>query len=350
MINSLGLEYLYENDNEYEMKEKIINELRYMKYPHLKRDFDIHSNFEFCSELKQFYVIITRPRTFLLFYEEKANEHFSFFIRMINNKIFKYIRDNFFIDIIVDFYKSRDMLIDNKTQMKIRGDKTFEEGKYYEAAYFYSKAGEKLLEKHAKIYYNYNILKDEKKTNKNKLSDEDIRSLSYEVLNFIRDLKRHPGIFDDIYNIEAFCFVNIGDYKKAIDIYENKLLFYEVGEIYFNFIEDFEKAFIYYSKTCNYFKAIESLNKSDKKDRKKKLFEFINKKEIYNQMGLSEYFNYYKENINELFILESEPKRKIKDIFKSDENDDNKKDNTDENNNGEGDNKKEGENLANKIE
>ena len=175
LINSLGLEYLYENDNEYEMKEKIINELRYMKYPNLKRDFDIHSNFEFCSELKQFYVIITRPRTFLLFYEEKANEHFSFFIRMINNKIIKYIRDNFFIDIIVDFYKSRDMLIDNKTQMKIRGDKTFEEGKYYEAAYFYSKAGEKLLEKHAKIYYNYNILKDEKKTNKNKLSDEDIR-------------------------------------------------------------------------------------------------------------------------------------------------------------------------------
>ena len=190
LINSLGLENLYTNNTEDEIKEKIINELRYMKYPHLKKDFDIHSNFEFCSELKQFYVIITRPRTFLLFYEEKANEYFQFFNRMIKNGIINYISDDSFIEIIMDFYRENKMICENKGQMKNLGDRAFKEGKYYEASFFYSKTDEVLLEKHAKIYYNYNILKDEKKTSKNKLSNDEIKDLSYEVLNYIKELKK----------------------------------------------------------------------------------------------------------------------------------------------------------------
>ena len=41
----------------------------------------MHKHFAFCTELKQFYVIITRPRTFLLFYEESNCRYiYDFFI------------------------------------------------------------------------------------------------------------------------------------------------------------------------------------------------------------------------------------------------------------------------------
>ena len=34
-------------------------------------------------------------------------------------------------------------------------------------------------------------------------------------------------------------------------------MFYEVGEIYFKLLNDFENAFTYYSLSCKYSKAIE---------------------------------------------------------------------------------------------
>mgnify|MGYP003430202878 CR=1 FL=1 len=51
----------------------IINEKKNYIYPKKKEDFtfDIHKYFEFCTELKKFYVLISRPKTFLLFYEDK---------------------------------------------------------------------------------------------------------------------------------------------------------------------------------------------------------------------------------------------------------------------------------------
>ena len=190
LISSLDLQYAYENNNDEEIKNKIIDELSFFKYPHLIKDFDIHSNFEFCSELKQFYVIVTRPRTFLLFYEERANENFSFFNRMINNRIIEKPTSNIhYVDTIMNFYKSKSMLIDNRTKMKLKGDAAFEEGKFFDAAYFYSKSGEEILEKKSKIYYNYNILLDEKKNGKNNLSPNEIETMAYEVLNYIKDLK-----------------------------------------------------------------------------------------------------------------------------------------------------------------
>ena len=71
-----------------------------------------------------------------------------------------------------------------------------------------------------------------------------------------------------------------------------------------------------------------------------RLFEYINKPEIFNKMGLSEYFNCYKDNIKTLFNLASEPKRKTKNIFNKDEKDNIDKDiNSDE----EGDNDEEKE-------
>ena len=223
LVESLGLNQFYADNNEEQIKNKIINELYNKKYPKLKKDFDIHSNFEFCSELKQFYVIITRPRTFLLFYEDKINEFFPFFKKMRDNGTIDFINDNSYINIIMNFYIRNQMIITNRAQMRIRGDQAFNAGHYYNAAYFYSKAGENLLEKHAKIYYNYNILKDEIKNNKNNISSDGIENMSCEILNYIQELNKCiPKIFYDDDNIEAFCYICIEKYDEAIKIYKKK--------------------------------------------------------------------------------------------------------------------------------
>ena len=130
--------------------------------------------------------------------------------------------------------------------------------------------------------------------------------MSYEILNYIQDLKKSgEQIFFDNENIEAFCQINIGNYDKAIKIYKNKGMFNEVGETYFNKVNDYEKAFIYYSKANNISKAIESLETSTEKGHLIRLFDYINKKEIATNLGLSEYFNCYKRKIIQLFNLES---------------------------------------------
>ena len=59
LIKNLKLDKLYKTTDNKKIKEKIINELKSIKYPLLKTEFDIHLNFDFCAELKQFYVIIT---------------------------------------------------------------------------------------------------------------------------------------------------------------------------------------------------------------------------------------------------------------------------------------------------
>ena len=131
LVNSLGLEKLYKNNNEEKIRKKIINELKCMKYPFLKSEFDVHTNFDFCSELKQFYVIITRPRTFLLFFEERDIQNFAFLNRMINNGIIKDLsqnrNNNNYIDEIIDYYEANNMLCKNKQEMKRFGDKKFNE-------------------------------------------------------------------------------------------------------------------------------------------------------------------------------------------------------------------------------
>ena len=47
LVISLKLEQFYLNMGESEIKNKIINEIKNMKYPDLKNEFDIHSNFDF---------------------------------------------------------------------------------------------------------------------------------------------------------------------------------------------------------------------------------------------------------------------------------------------------------------
>ena len=318
LVNSLGLDKFYTNDSEERIKDKIINELRCMKYPFLKSEFDIHTNFDFCSELKQFYVIITRPRTFLLFYEERNCQNFSFFNRMINNGIIKDLSQNRnnrnYIDEIIDYYEVNNMLCKNKKEMKKFGDRKFIEERYEDAAYFYGKAGEENYQKKAKIYLNYKILKEEKRNHK--LSWAELKELNCEIINYINDLKNlKKRIFEDVDNIEAFCYLNLEEYEKAIKLYIGKFMYNEVGEINFDKIHDYEKAFKYYKKGWNIPKAIKSLEKSEEKGHFIRLFEYLNNRNICINLGLSEYYNNYKKYISNLFINCYSKKRYIRNIF-----------------------------------
>ena len=410
LIKSLGLYQFYENNNEDEIKDKIINELICMKYPSLKCEFDIHKYFDFCSELKQFYVIITRPRTFLLFYEKKNISYFSFFRRMIkngiitdlghndnilnniinnnainyehnninnesknvdvnnndNNTIYNFkkkdinidivdnkkekifidsgdknknnnkkkendincesndnincnnninnndiknnqiknnhkiiFNKNNYIDEIMNYYQRNEMLCTNKNQMKALGDRKFIEEKYEDAAYFYGKAGEEDHQKKAKIFLNYNLIKEEKRNKK--MSWSDFMELNFEILNNINDLKNRPDIFKDEDNIEAFCYLNLEKYQKSIELFIKREMYNEAGDVYFDKLSDYENAFDNYKKIFNIPKAIKSLAYSRKKGHYIRLFEYINEPNISYKLGLLEYYNYYKKYIHNLF-------------------------------------------------
>ena len=322
LISSLKLEQFYENMNEDQIKTKIMDELRSMIYPSLKSEFDIHSNFDFCSELKQFYVIITRPRTFLLFYEENNMSNFSFFNRMINNGIIRYTNMQYnYIDEIMSYYINNQMICRNKNEMRRLGDFSFKEEKYEEAAYFYTKAGEENYAKKANIYLNYELIKREKRNHR--ISKSEFMELNYEILNNINQLRSFPNVFYDNDNIEAFCYLNLEDYNKAISLFKEKKMFKEIGDIYFDKLKDYENAFEYYDKANIISKAIISLANSDKKGNFLRLFEYINNENISLQLGLNEYYYNYKKYINNLFLSYSSKARYIRNIFKKQKEEEN---------------------------
>ena len=316
LVKSLKLKQFYFDMGESEIKDKIINEFKIMKYPNLKNDFDIHRNFGFCSELKQFYVIITRPRTFLLFYEEKDIKNFSFFNRMINNGIIKKVNNDFiYIDEIINYYEKNKMLCKTKEEMKIFADIAFDEEKYEDAVYLYGKAGKENYQKKAIIYMNYKIIKEEKR-NHQQLSLDELKKLNHDTLKYINEIKiLKPKIFEDNENIEAFCYLNLEEYDKAIELYKKNKMYNQIGDIYYNKLNNYEKAFDYYKKGGNVSNAIKSLVKSDQYGYIIKLFEYLNDNNNCIQLGLSDYYNNYKKYINNYFNYFYTPNRYIKDIY-----------------------------------
>ena len=320
LIKSLRLTQYYEDMEEKDIKAKIIKEIEKLKYPSLKKEFDIHSNFDFCSELKQFYVLITRPRTFLLFYEEDIKSNFSFYKRMINNNIIKKVEKTDkinYIDEIMSYYEKNQMICRNKEEMRKFAEKKMLEEKYEDAAYFFGKAGEKSYQKKAIILFFFEKIKEDKRNHK--MSVNEFKELNREIISKIEELKSEPRVFQDNENIEAFCYLNLNEYDKALKLFKEKKMYNEVGEIYFEKKLEFDKAFIYFQKADNISWAIKSLIKSDKKEHLLKLFDYINSHNIYNNLGLSEYYNIYEKYVNDLFISLINKKKYIRNIFNKQE-------------------------------
>ena len=197
-----------------------------------------------------------------------------------------------YIDEIMSYYINNQMICRNKNEMRRLGDFSFKEEKYEEAAYFYTKAGEENYAKKANIYLNYELIKREKRNHI--ISKSEFMELNYEILNNINQLRSFPNVFYDNDNIEAFCYLNLEDYNKAISLFKEKKMFKEIGDIYFDKLKDYENAFEYYDKANIISKAIISLANSDKKGNFLRLFEYINNENISLQLGLNEYYYNYK--------------------------------------------------------
>ena len=302
LIKSLGLDQYYQGMKDEEIKEKILTDVKNLKYPSLKSEFDIHSNFDFCSELKQFYVLITRPRTFLLFYEEKDISKFSFFKRMIQNQIIKQVKNTDevnYIDEIMNYYEKNEMLCRSKLEMKEFAERKMMEEKYEDAAYFFGKAGETSLQNKALIYLYYKKIKEDKRNHK--MTVNEFRELNQEIIDKINELKSEPDVFQDDDNIEPFCYFNLEEYDIALELYKAKKKYNEVGEIYFEKKHDYEEAFEYFKQANNISNAIKALVKSEKRGHFLRLFEYINESFTCFKLGLSEYYNIYQKYINDLF-------------------------------------------------
>ena len=121
-----------------EEREEIINKIIKIHedfiYPEINHDnFDKHDFFSFCTEIKQFYVGITRAETFLIFYEESdfGKKILQFFI---DNELISKDSNKIINQIEIEF-KNLEILIENNKEMKEKANKLFENKEYKRASF-----------------------------------------------------------------------------------------------------------------------------------------------------------------------------------------------------------------------
>jgi hypothetical protein len=133
LIQTLNLKCIYTNLDEETIKEKIVNELNDFVYPlDLNDVYDKHDIFEFCSEIKQFYVIITRAKTFLVFYENNLDYNRREFYNFMKSEKIKLIEEfnsaeEFLIKVLDYFYKLNLNVKSKKDLRKMGNDELIKE-------------------------------------------------------------------------------------------------------------------------------------------------------------------------------------------------------------------------------
>ena len=166
----MNLKNIYENLNPEKIKEIIISELKNFVYPiDLNNIYDKHEIFEFCSELKQFYVIITRAKTFLVFYEGNLNRERSGFyefmkskdINLIETEDNKEITQKKFLEEVSEYFDKINLTVKSPIELRILGNDEFNEGHYSRANYLYKVGNHKSLILISDIFYNEELLNEE---------------------------------------------------------------------------------------------------------------------------------------------------------------------------------------------
>ena len=116
----------------------ILNEHESFIYPKLMKSFDTHTIFNFCSELKQLYVMITRAITFLIFYEEHES---SFLTYCCQNGLISC--DNRIIaEDINDYLSKKRFEVTSPEELKQSAYKAWDKKNYSLAAFLFWKAGD----------------------------------------------------------------------------------------------------------------------------------------------------------------------------------------------------------------
>lgn len=95
-------------------------------------------------------------------------------------------------------------------------------------------------------------------------------------------------------------------------------MYNEVGNIYYK-LANYDKSFVFYEKGKNISNAVDSIIKSKKKNKLIILFKYINKNNNYIELGLSDYYDIYKEYVNDLLEIFYLKKRNVQNIFNEDE-------------------------------
>ena len=324
LIETLNLKNIYPDLKPEEIKDKLIEELKDFVYPiDLNNEYDRHEIFEFCSELKQFYVIITRPKTFLVFYENKLNRERRGFYDFMQSKAINLITtenetsQKQFLENVSQYFFKINLIVKSPKELIILGNNEFNEGHYSRAIYLYKIGEHKNLTLISEIFYNEEILNEKINIEGEEISQlksyynsilEDINTIMNELekknLDEIIGKEENKinikNVFEKMIRLKGKCLIYFKKYDEALTFYKkynnNNAYENEIGNIYFYNKENFQLAYDSFKSIRNYSMALKSVMKMNKID---KILNYTN--EISSYLGIIEYNNIYKKYINNYF-------------------------------------------------
>ena len=299
LFESSSFQNTYEEDKK-KIISLIINEKKNYVYPKKKEDFtfDIHKYFEFCTELKKFYVLISRPKTFLLFYEDKNNKNVTPETQCIINGIYFYFikyglvieyNENI-VPTIIDYFNKITFYLINEEELREIAWKEFNKKNYKRASFFFLKTKlrkEGLLSLSFDLYEKLRMISDETTNGK-----KDRENIAQNIIQYLNEIGEYGDINDKI-GIKGYCFEIIGEYSNAIKEYEKRKMYDRCGNIAYKKLENIDFAMYYYKLHGNIEMTLFLLNK---KKAYKKIFEYLSL--IIDQLDLFDYNKMVKQYIN----------------------------------------------------
>ena len=268
----------------------IISSYQNLNLPVLKNFFyfDVHKHFAFCTELKQFYVIITRPRTFLLFYEELNCKYiYNFFIkeRLIIND---HGNESKLKIQIWDYFQKANLKINDEQDFYVKAESEFKDKNYARASFLFKKIGAYEKARLADIYLTYEALQN--MINQQNFDEQNMKT---NLERLLANINMCEEDFEDKYKIKGFCYQHQKKYDDAIKEYEKAQLYKLCGDIcYFN-KQQYKKAFEYFKIVNDYSFCFLSLEKINQQTKYKDLIDYVD--EIKLTIGLLEYNERYKK-------------------------------------------------------
>ena len=302
-------------------------------YPELNIKFDKHEIFEFCSELKKFYVIITRTKTFLVFYENNLNyERNSFYSFMESGEVNLISKEDYdnnsqsqFLENINKYFNDINLKVKSPYELRILGNEEFNEGHYSRAYYLYNTSGNELLSTISEIFYNEENINE--RINTYDENSPELKKLSQNIVkNAIKILNKHEEnnlnniipndpnkinidfIIKQIVKIIGKNFIFLEKYDEAIELYEKYGKYEEKAFVYLNHKKDYSKAFEIFNSLGDYKYALESLKGLK---NVKKIIDYCNEYYIVSYLGIIEYNNIYFEYTNKFFKRYNIERKKI---------------------------------------
>ena len=264
LIETLNLRNIYQDLSNDNIQDKIINELNDFVYPKLNKIFDKHEIFQFCSELKQFYVIITRAKTFLVFYEKnltKGRDSFYRFMESENiNLIERCNNQNELLKSIKKYFNKINLEVKSPHELRLLGNDQFNEGQYSRAMFLYNQAKNDILYTISEIYYNEENLNE--RINLYNDNSPDLKSLSNKIVENITNIfEKHEkyNLFNiipkdnNIINIQNILeqlkiilgknLIYLKRYEEAKALYHKNNMFTEEGLVYLKYEKKYKEAF-----------------------------------------------------------------------------------------------------------